>query len=147
MMKTVIVDIDGTIADNSHRQHHLMKERKDWKSYNATMHLDTPIEKIVDLVNMFGDADCEIVLCTGREECFMGETKAWLEWHCIPYHKLLMRPLKDYRADEIVKLELLDKLLAEKERDIWLVIDDRRKVVDAWRARGLLCMQVAPGEF
>ena len=34
-MDIVVFDIDGTIADNTHRQHHLMGDRKNWDSYNA----------------------------------------------------------------------------------------------------------------
>lgn len=45
----------------------------------------------------------------------------------------------------IVKAEWYDALPAI-ERPI-LTYDDRRQVVDMWRARGVVCCQVAPGEF
>ena len=31
--------------------------------------------------------------------------------------------------------------------DVFLVVDDRQKVVNMWRDLGLTCVQVAPGDF
>ncbi len=57
-----------------------------------------------------------------------------------------MRPEKDYRDDGTIKAELLDKILADGWEP-WLVVEDRQRVVDMWRARGLTCLQCAPGDF
>ena len=43
---TVICDIDGTIADNSHRQHYL-EGKRDWKSFFEGIENDKPILKIL----------------------------------------------------------------------------------------------------
>ena len=51
----------------------------------------------------------------------------------------------DYRDDVIVKQELLTQI-----RKVWnpiLVFDDRQRVVDMWRSEGLICCQVARGDF
>jgi hypothetical protein len=50
------------------------------------------------------------------------------------------------RKDSVVKQELFD----EHIRDIYDVVavyDDRQQVVDMWRAMGIDCFQVAPGNF
>jgi hypothetical protein len=57
-----------------------------------------------------------------------------------------MRAEKDYRADDIIKGELLDRIISDGWRP-WLVVDDRDRVVKMWRDRGLLCLQCAPGDF
>ena len=31
--------------------------------------------------------------------------------------------------------------------DVLMTVDDRQRVVDMWRAEGLTCLQVAPGDF
>lgn len=146
-MRTIICDIDGTIADNSHRQHHVQPPKKDWVRYNALMHADTTHHEIISLVNVLGGIPgVQVIFCTGREEVYRGETEKWLNSRFVDHARLMMRGVKDYRADEIVKSEMLDQLLAE-DHNIWFVIDDRNKVVDMWRSRGLTCLQCRPGDF
>jgi len=50
------------------------------------------------------------------------------------------------RADDIVKRERLARRRADRFSPE-LAIDDRRRVVDMWRSEGLVCAQVAEGEF
>lgn len=145
-MKAVIFDIDGTLADCDHRREHVVSKPKNWKAFNAAMHLDTPKGDIVELLLTMFDADNKIVLCSGREAVFYDQTQTWLMKHGIPYHALYMRAEKDYREDPIVKSELLDEILADGYEP-WIVFDDRSRVVDMWRSRGLTCCQVAPGDF
>jgi hypothetical protein len=37
----IVVDIDGTLADIRHRRHYVASKPKNWKAFNAAMHLDT----------------------------------------------------------------------------------------------------------
>ena len=60
--------------------------------------------------------------------------------------ELFMRADNDNRPDAEVKSEMLDKLIEEGHNPV-IVFDDRQSVVDMWRARGLLCCQVADGDF
>jgi hypothetical protein len=145
-MKAVIVDIDGTICDVEHRRHHLTAKPKNWKAFNAAMHLDTPRSDIVDLVNILHAAGNAIVLCSGREDVYRERTEDWLTRHAVPRHALYMRAPRDYRDDGIVKSELLDRIIADGYEP-WLAIDDRDRVVKMWRERGLTCLQCAPGDF
>lgn len=39
-MRAIIVDIDGTLADIRHRRHYVASKPKNWKAFNAAMHLD-----------------------------------------------------------------------------------------------------------
>ena len=52
----------------------------------------------------------------------------------------------DRRADDIVKGELLARMRADHFKP-GLAIDDRRRVVDMWRSEGIVCAQVAEGDF
>jgi hypothetical protein len=58
---------------------------------------------------------------------------------------LYMRQDGDFRRDDIVKQEILDKYI-DKDR-VLFVLDDRDQVVDMWRRNGLTCFQVAEGDF
>src|ERR1700739_3230590 len=100
------------------------------------MHLDAPRSDIVELVKILQRDGNRIVLCSGREEVYRASTEDWLAKHKGPKHPLYMRAAKDYREDDIVKSELLDRILADGYAP-WLVIDDRDRVVEMWRARGL----------
>ena len=47
--------------------------------------------------------------------------------------------------DDILKKKMLDTFV--DINDVFLVVDDRNKVVDMWRSLGLNTFQVAPGDF
>ncbi len=64
----------------------------------------------------------------------------------VRFDKLFMRSEKDYRADNIVKVELLAQI-REQFGEPYLWFDDRKQVVDAIRAEGVRVLQVAPGDF
>lgn len=74
------------------------------------------------------------------------QTRSWLDHHEVMFDKLLMRKDKDYRQDCIIKKEMLDKLREEGYNPV-VAFDDRQQVVDMWRENGLICCQVAPGNF
>ena len=75
------------------------------------------------------------------------ETEAWLRRHGIAgWVELHMRPVGDYRRDDLVKRELYEALIANHYR-VELVLDDRTRVVKMWRSLGLTCLQVAEGDF
>jgi predicted secreted acid phosphatase len=140
----VIFDIDGTLADVSERLHHLQKKPKDWDSFFQGMAQDKAIQSLVRLCNILYSAGIQIILCSGRSEEHRQETVAWLVKQGVPYHELLLRKDGDRRSDVVVKRELLAKI--DKSR-VLFVVEDRSRVVEMWRAEGLVCLQCAPGEF
>lgn len=142
-MKTVIFDIDGTLANVEHRIHYVRGKKKDWKAFSRNMHLDTPIEAMHELIRVL-KAHYRIVLCTGRNEADRATTVAWLEKHGVPYDDLMMRADRDYRQDVVVKREMLDQIGRE---NVLFVVEDRSSVVAMWREEGLMCLQCAPGDF
>lgn len=147
-MVTVIFDIDGTLANNEHRQHFLEKNPKDWDGFFEAMVKDKPVEPICNLLSALW-LSCNLVICTGRPEKYRQKTLTWLNQYVLrPHYRatLLMRPDGDYRPDHEVKKEMLDKLRAEGH-DIWFVVDDRKSVVDMWRTNGVTCLQCAEGDF
>lgn len=145
-MRCYIVDIDGTIANNEHRIHYLTNGHKDWDNWHKNAHKDEPILEIIELLDMAVDIGIKIVLCTGRDEKCRQDTIDWLEVWDIPYDDLFMRPKGDRRDDDIVKFELLQKIL-DKGYEPVLVFDDRDRVVNMWREQGLRCLQVTKGDF
>ncbi len=142
--KFVIVDMDGTLADVTHRLHHIRGGRKkNWKRFFEAMDADPPNQVIADWVqNLVPDYD--VVIVSGRPEEYGERTISWLRRHAIPFSHLLMRRSGDHRPDYIVKQEILDTLPKEA---VAFVIDDRSSVCQMWRRNGLRCFQIAEGNF
>lgn len=143
----VIFDIDGTLADITHRRHFVATKPKNWPAFQAGAHLDKCVEPLAVVArNLKNKGLHRIILCSGRGEQERPVTEAWLDKHQIPYDRLYMRTEKDYRADDIIKEELLDRMIADGYRPE-LVFDDRDRVVKMWRRRKIVCAQVAEGDF
>lgn len=146
-MKTIIFDIDGTLADIRHRLHYVKNGARKWDKFFAECVNDTPYQNVSSVYNELAESDREfyMVLVSGRSDIVRKETMDWLDTHIIRYDELHMRPEGDTRPDDIFKEEILDKLLAQGH-DILCVFEDRQRVVDMWRRRGLTCLQVAAWE-
>lgn len=143
----VIFDMDGTLADIGHRRHFLEQSPPDWKSFNATVGDDAPNTAVVNLYQtLWQSGQYDIIIATGRMAWQRKATEQWLTWNQIPFGQMLMRPNNDYRADNIVKEEMLHRLLADG-RQVAFVVDDRDQVVAMWRRNGITCFQCAEGDF
>jgi len=145
-MDCYICDIDGTIADTEHRIHYITNGHKDWNNWFAHAHKDEPISGVIQILDLASAAGIKILLCTARDEMCRPDTIEWLEEHKVPYDGLYMRKKGDRRDDDIVKFEMLEQIY-ELGYNPLLVFDDRDRVVKMWRAAGLRCLQVAPGDF
>lgn len=151
-MRAVIFDIDGTLAEVGHRLHHLEGE-KDWSSFFRDMQDDAPIEPIATLARLLHKAveaqhglDA-VLIVTARpdREDWMQTTLDWLEVHGIPYDAIYFRSENDTRPDQVVKADILKRILADGYEPV-LVIDDRPQVVKMWRDHGIVTLQCAPDE-
>lgn len=146
-MNTVLFDLDGTLANIKHRRRFLENNAPDWKSFNSLMGDDTINQPIVYLYKtLWESGQYEIIILTGRNEEHRIITEQWLAWNEIPFGTLIMRPDSDFRADHIVKEEMLKTLISEN-KTILFVIDDRQQVVDMWRRNGVVCLQCDYGDF
>lgn len=147
MLSAVIFDMDGTLADVTHRRPFITGTgKKNWAAWNERMGDDPPNMPIAALARMMAASGSTIIVCTGRHEEYRRLTETWLLLHEIPAHRVYMRPSKDSRADHVVKLELLARI-RDDGFDPVLVVDDRSSVVAMWREAGLTCLQCAPGDF
>lgn len=146
MTPCYVFDIDGTVADLSHRLHHIEKQPKDWDAFFADCHKDVPIGHVRQLLQDLSKSGAKIVYVSGRSDQVRSETAAWLLGHLFPAGELYMRTAGDHRPDNIVKAELLDELLDDGFRPI-MAFDDRNQVVVMWRQKGVPCAQVAEGDF
>jgi phosphoglycolate phosphatase-like HAD superfamily hydrolase len=146
-MKAYLFDIDGTLADCSHRLHHILSDPKDWRSFFAGCAGDQPIMHIIELARTLGTVPGRsIVYVSGRSDECRQQTTDWLFRHHLPAGPLYMRKAGDHRDDDVIKLELLEQLRGHGYEPV-MAFDDRNRVVAAWRSAGIPCAQVADGNF
>lgn len=142
MNKLFIFDLDGTLANLDHRIS-LVKNNigvKDWPKFFENCDKDKVNDWVADLFRMVKPHG-EILILSGRSHEALEKTKKWLISNNIMYDYIALRPPKDYRPDEIVKLEMLEEFLRDKDYKVQFIVDDRQKVVDMWRANGYNVLQ------
>ena len=133
----VMVDIDGTVA--------LMADRSPYDETRVGE--DRANTAVIATVRAMHAAGHAVIFCSGRTAACREDTEKWLAEHvAVPYEALYMRAVGDQRKDSIVKVEIFDREIRHRYQVV-AVFDDRRQVVDAWRAIGLTVFQVAPGDF
>lgn len=141
----IAFDLDGTLADIAHRLPYIERTPKDWRGFFAACGNDAPIGRIIEVERALMNAGHTIEIWTGRSAEVQLQTKQWLARQHILFDQLRMRRAGDHRADHVVKAEWYDNL-PRAERPV-MAFEDRAQVVDMWRARAVLCCQVAPGDF
>jgi phosphoglycolate phosphatase-like HAD superfamily hydrolase len=134
----VCFDIDGTLADCRHRLHYVRTKPKNWAAFDAGIPHDTLIQTTAEIFRQMTDAGHAVVLATGRNEASRVATETWLANNRLRgYLKIYMRADGDYRADDIVKGEMLEQIIADYGQKPDMVFDDRPRVVAMWRAAGI----------
>lgn len=139
MEKTIICDLDGTLAlfekEDKTQPHYR-------NPYDASTCGNDLLNKVVASI-LHGK---NVILVSGREDKYRDQTIEWLTKHSISYNFLLMRKSGDNRKDSIVKQEIYEDYI-KPNWDVEFVLDDRNQVVKMWREQGLVCLQVAEGDF
>ena len=173
MKNTVIFDLDGTLAFIDKRRIKAgspsgkspSPSKMDWDVFfdPDNINLDDPNPPVIKLAQMFKADGFKIVIFSGRNDRGFVATKHWLTKHNVSQDLLVMRPDKfkanswpiadgnpatpdmRFMPDQILKKQMLDTFV--DINDVFLVVDDRDKVVKMWRDLGLNTFQVAPGDF
>lgn len=139
----VIVDLDGTLSDGTHRLHLLPTEdlhlTESWSEFNKEAVGDSPIKSTVAVVNGLWMSGFAVVILTGRSDEVMEDTCKWLNENGIKYDALIMRRKEDNRKDTIIKEEVL---LAIGLENIVCAFDDSPNVVKHFRSLGITTYQV-----
>lgn len=161
----IICDLDGTIALDTGRAHFLHKmdcpkqmtpgdhslgcicspQDRNWEAYFNKCDRDTPNEAVIELLRRFITGNL-IYILSGRSQIVGKKTIEWIEKHKVPYSYLQMREEHDRTADDILKLRWADQFNLTPENTLF-VLEDRERVVNAWRKKGFRCFQVAEGNF
>ena len=131
----LIFDLDGTIFNFSHH-------RGPYEDAKAAD--DVPYPVVLDILNRYKSTH-KIILVSGRDE---GRSRIptieCLTKYDIHWDELFMRDAFDVRSDDIIKTELYNQHIKDKY-DVFFVVDDRPKVLRAWKKLGLFTLNVGDG--
>lgn len=149
MQPYIICDLDGTLCNIEHRLHYTEGEHKNWQAFFEGIPEDVPNEQVSFVLQQCA---LPVVLISGRPQKYKeldceALTIAWLKKYGFEKYELVMREADDRRDDDIIKKELYQTKIEPKYGKPLLVLDDRDRVVKMWRDLGLVCFQVAPGNF
>lgn len=157
--KIIICDVDGTISNPTHRLKWVRDEkndrcengnrgsgkaRKNWKKFFEAMGDDSLRESTLEILNKYALEGHLIVMVTARPQEYLPDTVEWLNHHNVPYDFMIMRKDGDYRRDDIIKQEILDKWF-DKD-DIEVVLDDRPVVIRMWQKNDLKVINCGTGK-
>jgi predicted kinase len=130
-------DLDGTLALNL--------SGRSW--YDPSRYCDDTVNETLRLIiDSLARDNQRILLFTGRSEDHRYEVERWLRKNYVAYDELIMRKSGDNRDDAIVKSELFDEFVAPRYNFL-CQFDDRDRVVDALRSKGITVYQVNYGAF
>lgn len=148
MSRYFLVDIDGTVANLDHRVHWVQSKPKNWKAFNAGIPFDTPIEEVIGVVHRLSESGLTPVFCSGRSDDTYEETRKWIDTVAMmPWARIYMRKAGDFRADDIVKEEILDKIIEDFVTPPLFVFDDRPSVIEMWKRRKVFVFNVDQGRW
>lgn len=138
----VVFDLDGTLADISHRVHHVRDGKRDWPAFFAACPDDAPNKPVIAALLAHHWQGHRVEVWSARSDVVRAETEAWLEDNRIPARLLThMRAAGDSTPDTELKRFWLNQLHERERPDV--IYDDRQRVVDMWREEGIACFQVA----
>lgn len=136
----VVFDLDGTLADISHRVHLVRGTKKpDWNAFFAACVDDMPHLHVIETFKAHLVAGHKVRVWSARSDIVRPQTEYWLLRHGIdPFFLQHMRAEGDNTPDATLKRYWLHQEPAKPD----IVYDDRQRVVNMWRAEGVPCFQV-----
>lgn len=128
--KFIIVDLDGTIADDRHRLHLIDRSAADpYERYHELCLNDAPMN--LSILHLCDKLDILPAFVTSRPEKFRKDTTKWLgDIHKLPLESpLIMRPNDNKQSSPQLKHDALNFLGVH---NILCAFDDRRDVVEMY---------------
>lgn len=138
-MRTVVIDLDGTLANIDHRTHLVKRDKPLWDEFYAACCDDTVNHWCKSLMASMSAQSYTVLIVSARRDTEKTKTLLWLQENGVIYDDLIMlRKGADHTKDTELKRAWLKSY---RKENILFVVDDRQKVVDMWREEGVVCLQ------
>ena len=137
---TIALDFDGTLCDTDQIAH----LQGDWPAFHDASFNCPPRHSLMMFIKRLQTV-ANVVIVTGKPIEYESRVIKW----CCDYgfypDAILMRPKDDWRKTADLKLQMLREYLdCDDLSKVLVAIEDRDKMVDAYRAAGVTCLQAAP---
>jgi hypothetical protein len=166
--KAIICDIDGTLANHTHRLHYVKPFgyscdgenrpcdiegrpfKKNWKAFFEAQDKDTPNEWCVKIINgLIEEYGIVPIYLTGRPELYRYITEKQIQgWVDPSDYQLYMKPDQNCKDGEAIwksgaefKKEVYWERI-EPHYDVLFALDDDEMCCRMWKEEGVQCLQV-----
>lgn len=148
--KAYIFDIDGVLADPTHRMdlYEFVRdaennEQRKWAVDNFVSECpkDSPFKDVINLCKELWTNGNYIIFLTGRSSKFILETQEWIKKQIgLPenHYRLFMKPQENFVNSKDFKKQVYEKEISNHFKIIG-VFEDRVEIVKMWRELGLTC--------
>jgi len=144
----LICDLDNTLANCDHRIHHA--SAREWDEFHSKL-MDDPVYEDVAMIIANLPVNIKLIAVTGRNERYRQLTLDWLAKNSLQFDEILMRPDGNYIPDHELKPKMLidffDGDIELAKQQVICILDDRDKVVSAYRELGFPCWQVRSEKY
>lgn len=145
-MRYLLFDVDGVLADCTHRLQYAKKNDYEKFYGDKQMSDDTPIDggwellRVLTITEDYIDEGIKFIIVTGRPDYKKKLTDMWLNYqntqgfYFPSVDKYYMRKKGDYRPSAVVKKELVEQFMRDfspKENDTIIFLDDDPTNVEA----------------
>lgn len=150
--RTIVFDLDGTVANINHRLPLIQRKKPDWDAFYEACDKDTVNEWCKEIIWNSLKAGTDVCIVSARDRRVLAKTEYWMYENVLNfltpgqldnypgYGRFEMFLLRD--GDSTPDVELKRQwLLKHGKENIVFVVDDRQRVVDFWRSEGLVCLQ------
>lgn len=133
----VMVDLDGTLADNDHRENLL----PNWNEFHKACDKDAPNLDLIKEIQHWNKQDgVTIVFITGRTGLpeVKKKTIAWLEDHGFEAPWVEFRSPNSFIKNDVLKTIIFDKLMQKSgypENMQMMIVEDTLKVFDTFKKK------------
>lgn len=133
--KAIIVDMDGTLADVRPIRHYVTGEVRRFDLFHSESVDMEPNHDVVRRVNEWHAKGIKVIVVTAREVRWRHVTAWFLAMHGIESDTLFMRANGDYRADVLIKKDILEAI--RENFDVIHAYDDNPSIIALWESEGI----------
>jgi hypothetical protein len=142
------------IDSTSSAEHRVGVTRRTGTHTSLSARVTPQITAVVQTLKQLRQSGAEAWIWSGRMDSVRAQTVRWLVanagFDCAeldPSGVLRMREVDDWTADHVLKQRWLEEMMPDDRARLIGVFDDRDRVVDMYRRRGIACFQVNYGKF
>ncbi len=141
--KCIIIDLEGTLSDHSHRAHYLAD--KNYGRYNQLFSDDPvnmPFLRILQSQLILHGKDVYVIMCTAKSTEYKNEVKTWLDAHNLSplIDDVSFRLKLDSRSSVLVKRDMLHKI--QENFEVLKAFDDRQDICEMFESEGIKAINV-----